>query len=511
MKLKELARRIAGSRLIGSGEVAVKRAVHDSRRVGPGDLFVALSGRRADGHEFVAAAQEAGAAAAAVERPVDLKRPMPQVVVPDAREALGLAAHALAGDPTGRLMVCGVTGTSGKTTTTYLVRSILERAGWPTGILGTISCVIGDREIPSTMTTPDADELARYFAEMVEEGLKAAVMEVSSHALDQRRTAGIRFRVGVFTNLTAEHMDYHPTMEHYRDAKGLLFAGLSDAASAVLNADDPTSVFYKKGCRARVRWYGLDAKAEIRAEGVRMSLAGSRFTLVTPRGRIDVRMPLVGLHNVRNGLAAAGVGEALDLPLETIAAGLEDVKTVRGRLESVEPATAGGSDPGEPGPFTVLVDYAHKTDALQHSLSAVRDLLDGKGRLIVVFGCGGDRDRTKRPAMARVAETLADRVIVTSDNPRSEKPQAIADEIVSGFSSLEKVTVELDRRSAIALAIGEARPGDVVVIAGKGHETYQIIGDVTRPFDDREVAAEILRGTRRGGRATPDGGRAGKV
>ena len=501
MRLKELAQRIAGSRLIGSGEVAVKRAVHDSRRVGPGDLFVALSGRRADGHEFVAAAQEAGAAAAAVERPVDLPRPMPQVVVPDAREALGLAAHALAGDPTGRLMVCGVTGTSGKTTTTYLVRSILERAGWQTGILGTISYCLGDREIPSTMTTPDADELARYFAEMVEEGLEAAVMEVSSHALHQRRTAGIRFKVGVFTNLTAEHMDYHPTMEHYRDAKGLLFGGLSDSASAVLNADDPASVFYGKECRGRVRWYGLDlptgqagAKAEICAEGVRMSLAGSRFTLVTPRGRIDVRMPLMGLHNVRNGLAAAGVGEALDLPLETIAAGLEGVKTVRGRLESVAPATAGGSVPVAPGPFTVLVDYAHKTDALQHALSTVHDLLGGKGRLIVVFGCGGDRDRTKRPAMARVAETLADRVIVTSDNPRSEKPQAIADEIVSGFSSLEKVTVELDRRSAIALAIGEARPGDVVVIAGKGHETYQIIGDVTRPFDDREVAAEILRG-----------------
>ena len=483
MKLSELAGHIAGARLLGSGDVEVLRAMHDSRRVRPGDLFVAMSGGKADGHEFVQTALEAGAVAAVVEHPVDLPAHPPLLVVPDARVALALAAHALCGNPTERLTVCGVTGTNGKTTTTYLTRSILEAAGRPTGIIGTIGCVIGERMIPSPMTTPDADDLAAYFAEMVESGLAAAVMEVSSHALHQRRTAGIRFRVAAFTNLTPEHLDYHKTMEEYRDAKGLLFAGLEASAAAVLNADDVAARAFRASTRATVLTYGLKKPADVTAEDIRADVHGSTFTLVTPRGRAEVRTPLLGVHNIYNCLTAAAVAEAMGIPLETIVAGLLNLKTVRGRLEAV-PTTR---------PFAVLVDYAHKTDALQHALSTVRELVRGKGRLIVVFGCGGDRDRFKRPAMAKVAEELADRVFVTTDNPRSEKPEDIAAEIVAGFRSMGKVTIDLDRRAAIGLALAEARAGDVVIIAGKGHETYQIVGDVTKHFDDREEAAAVLR------------------
>jgi UDP-N-acetylmuramoyl-L-alanyl-D-glutamate--2,6-diaminopimelate ligase len=477
---------------VGPGDVNVARAVHDSRRVRPGDLFVALTGATADGHRFVQAALDAGAAAAVVEHDVTLPGGPSLLVVPDARTAFGIAAQALAGDPTTRLTLAGVTGTSGKTTTTYLMRSILEAAGRPTGVIGTISVIIGKRVIPSAMTTPDADDLAAYFAEMREAGLTAAVMEVSSHALDQRRTAGLHFNVAAFTNLSKEHQDYHPTMEHYRDAKGLLFSGLEPGAAAVLNADEKHTPYYRSIVPRGVRLltYGLDNPADVRAENIRADVRGSTYVLVTPRGRAEVRSPLLGLHNIANQLTAAGMAEALTIPIETIVRGLEAVRVVPGRLEPVPTDL----------PFAVLVDYAHKTDALEHALSTVKDLVTGRGRLLVVFGCGGNRDQKKRPAMAAVAEHYADRVFVTNDNPRNEQPQAIADAILAGFASLAKVTVELDRRAAIGLALAEARPGDVVVIAGKGHEPYQIIGDVTRPFDDREVAADILRAATSGQR-----------
>ncbi len=483
MRLSELADRIPGSRLIGPADVDVVRAVHDSRRVRAGDLFVALSGTKVDGHRFVQAALEAGARAAVVERPVDLPGSPPLLLVSDAREALAFGAHALAGDPTRRLIVCGVTGTNGKTTTTYLVRSIFECAGWPTGVLGTIGYVMGRREIPSRLTTPDADDLADYFSEMVEAGLKAAVMEVSSHALHQRRTAGIAFDVGAFTNLYPEHLDYHPDMYSYREAKGMLFAGLAPGSRAVLNADEDASASFAEATEAEVLWYGIEEAADVRAADIRSDVDGSRFALVTARGRAEIRTALLGRHNVYNCLTAAAIAEALDVPQEAISEGIRAVEVVPGRLEPVPTRL----------PVNVLVDYAHTTDALKHALSTVRRLVAGQGRLAVVFGCGGDRDRGKRPAMAAVAQQLADRVFVTSDNPRTEQPEAIADEILAGFSSMKTVNVELDRRAAIGLALGEAEPGDVVIIAGKGHETYQIIGDVTRPFDDREVAAEILR------------------
>ncbi len=480
MKLSELMACVPGSRLVGRAEATVSRVVHDSRRVRRGDLFVALRGTRVDGHRFVQTALEAGAEGAVVEGPLRLPGEPALLVAPDTRDALGRLAHALAGFPTRRLIVCGITGTNGKTTTTYLLRSVLEQAGRPAGLIGTISHEIGDRRIRSSMTTPDATDLAGYFAEMVEEGLKAAVMEVSSHALAQRRTAGIEFDVGAFTNLTPEHLDYHRDMPSYREAKGRLFAGLSAGATAVLNADDEASDSFAEETAAEVLWYGLDRPADVTAENVRADLSGSRFTLVTPGGRAEVRTALLGEHNLRNCLTAAACGEALGLPLGRIAAGLEAVTTVRGRLEPV--ATGRG--------FHVLVDYAHTADALKNALRTVRKLVPG--RLIVVFGCGGDRDRTKRPRMAAVVESLADRVVLTSDNPRSEDPAAIAAEAAGGFRRPEEVTVELDRRLAIARAVREAREGDVVVIAGKGHETYQETSQGTVPFDDREVAREVL-------------------
>ena len=484
MKLSELAHHIPGSFLRGPGQVDVLRAVHDSRQVRAGDLFVALPGTQVDGHQFVAQAFGAGAAAAVVEHEVEAADGWPILVVPSSRAALGLAAHVLAGGPTRRLLVIGVTGTSGKTTTTYVIRSILERAGRRTGLIGTISYVVGGREVPSTMTTPDSSDLAPYFAEMVAEGCAACVMEVSSHALHQRRTAGIRFGVAVFTNLSSEHRDYHRTMKEYREAKGLLFADLEPDAWAVLNRDDRASKSFARGKGARDLWYGLAGKADVTAEDIQLSLSGSRFTLVTPRGRVRAYTHLLGRHNVMNCLAAAAAAETLGVPLEAVAAGIEAVEAVRGRLEAVP------SDK----PFTVLVDYAHKTEAMRNALSTVADLLAADARLIVVFGCGGDRDRQKRPKMAAVAEALADRIIVTNDNPRSEKPEDIAAQIQKGFLSRRKVTVQLDRRKAIALAVSMARPGDAIVIAGKGHEDYQILGPTKRHFDDREVAAEILAG-----------------
>ena len=483
MRLSEIAERIAGSRVIGSGEVEVVRAVQDSRRVRPGDLFVAMPGAKTDGHQFVPMALAAGACAAVVERELKLPGDVPQLLVPDARAALAVCAHALLGNPTQRLMLCGVTGTNGKTTATYLIRSILERAGRPSGILGTIGYLLGRRQLESGMTTPDADVLAGYFAEMVESGLTTAIMEVSSHALHQRRTAGMRFKVAALTNLTPEHLDYHKTMRQYARAKRILFEGLSPDAVAVANADARWSRTIVKGTPARVLWYGIRNPADVWPENVVSDVRGSRFTLVTPRGRVEVRTELLGTYNIYNCLTAAAVAEALEIPLDAIAEGLAAVQTIRGRLEPV-PTTL---------PLSVLIDYAHKTEALKQVLATVRKLVKKPGRLAVVFGCGGNRDTQKRPAMAKVAQRLADRVYVTSDNPRLEPPEEIIRQIVAGFTSMKKVTVEPDRRAAIGLALREAREGDVVIIAGKGHETYQIIGEVKRHFDDSEVAAEVLR------------------
>jgi UDP-N-acetylmuramoyl-L-alanyl-D-glutamate--2,6-diaminopimelate ligase len=323
--------------------------------------------------------------------------------------------------------------------------------------------------------------LADYFAQMVTEGVDTAIMEVSSHALDQRRTLGIHFRAAAFTNLTPEHLDYHKDLPSYRAAKALLFAGLEREAVAVLNRDDEAADEMARVAKARVIWFSLEREAEVHAAGVKLDVGGARFTLQLAGQGHDVRLPLLGRHNVYNALTAAGLAWGLGLPPEAIVAGLEALKAVPGRLEPV--------DCGQP--FAVLVDYAHTDDALENALSAVRPL--AAGRVIVVFGCGGDRDRAKRPRMARAAERLADLVIVTSDNPRTEDPELIAEEIFAGFSAPQKVLRRLDRSAAIAEAVALARPRDILLIAGKGHETYQVVGQKRLEFDDRKKVAEALR------------------
>jgi len=503
MKLGELLSRVPGARLIsGSSDVTVRRVEHDSRRVRCGDLFVAIKGIEQDGHKFVASVYEAGAVAVVVEREVVAPAGVPQAIVPNGRQALAVFAHALAGEPTKRLRVCGVTGTNGKTTTTYLGESILEHAGHRVGVLGTIGYNYGDRRIRAPMTTPDATTLAGYFADMVDVGVDSCLMEVSSHALHQWRAYGISFRVGAFTNLTPEHLDYHGDMVSYRQAKGRLFECLEPSASAVLNADDEASQSFAASTRARVIWYGLKTKSasqrfsssagrcardpirgreKVTAGDLQISLAGSRFRLSTPRGEVAVASALIGRHNVYNCLTAAAIAEALGVDLQSIAAGIAAVRTIRGRLEPVEAGQ----------PFKVLVDYAHTDDALANTLTAVKPLVDG--RLVLVFGCGGDRDRLKRPRMGRVAEEFADLIFITNDNPRSERPQRIVEEILGGFRSPARATVILDRRDAISAALAEAKKEDLVIIAGKGHETYQETFGVSAPFDDREVACDILQ------------------
>ena len=489
----------------GAVNPTITAVVEDSREVRPGACFVAVRGTQADGHDYIPAAVSAGAAAIVCERAVEVPANVACVQVASARGVAGRLAAALYGldelQRQGRFKVVGITGTNGKSTFCYLVRSILQRAGCRSALLGTVEYDLVGRRIEANMTTPPASTLMGYLAEAVAAGATHAVMEVSSHALDQGRCDGLRFEVGVFSNLTGDHIDYHKTDEAYLEAKKRLFDSLEPDAVAVINAEDAAGEAMVADCRAGVLWYGIQDGAggcgparplDVRARVQGMTTAGMRFELSarypSRGGQVStclVDSALVGRHNVQNCLAAAGAAVALDIDLEVIAAGLEAVRCVPGRLQAVDIGAAG---------FAVLVDYAHTDDALANVLSALRPLAAGK--LIVLFGCGGDRDRTKRPRMAGVAGRLADRVIVTSDNPRTEDPLAIIEEIMTGFEAadLPRVAVEPDRRAAIGKAIEQARPGDIVLLAGKGHETYQIIGKRKIDFDDAAVAGEILAG-----------------
>jgi UDP-N-acetylmuramoyl-L-alanyl-D-glutamate--2,6-diaminopimelate ligase len=466
--------------------VAVRRITGDSRAVQPGDIFVATAGTRFDGHDFVADAVRSGAAAVIAQRPMP-EAGAPVVIVPDSRSALArlVAAHSglAALQAERRLRVVGITGTNGKSTTTYLVRSILQKAGHKVALLGTIGYELAGRHAPAPITTPSAEDLTGYLIEAAEHGCRWAVMEVSSHGLDQRRCDGVRYAAAVFTNLTGDHLDYHGDLEHYGRAKKRLFDGLDAEAIACLNADDPQSELMSSDCKARRLSFALDADADCKAKVHSITARESHFELRAAGRTIDVRSPLIGRHNVMNACAAAAVGIGLGLDAATIRAGLEAVRLVPGRLQ---PVTADRLD------FAVLVDYAHTDDALRNVLSAVRPLT--RGRLWCVFGCGGDRDRSKRPRMAAVTAELADRLIVTSDNPRTEPPEQIIDEILAGLSADDRrrCVVQPDRRQAIYLAIEQAETDDVVLIAGKGHEDYQIIGTTRHPFDDAQVAGEAI-------------------
>jgi UDP-N-acetylmuramoyl-L-alanyl-D-glutamate--2,6-diaminopimelate ligase len=462
--------------LIGEGapEVPISGLAYSSGSVEPGHLFFCVRGFRADGHDYAPDAVARGAAALVCERPLDLG--VPEVVVEDARRAMGPIAARFFGDPTATLRVAGVTGTNGKTTTTYLIRAILEAAGERTGLLGTVTSIVGGREEPVERTTPEAIDLQRNFRRMLDAGDTACAMEVSSHALELHRSDGIHFATRVFTNLTQDHLDFHPDMEAYFRAKRRLFEG---PGPSILNADD------EYGRRLAADFpgsttYAIDSEADYRALGVEFDPGGSEFTCATPEGEVRVATRLPGLFNVQNALAALAAARSLGVPLDTAVRALADAGRVPGRFEPVDEGQA----------FTALVDYAHTPDSLDNVLRAARQIT--RGRLHVVFGAGGDRDTSKRPQMGAVATALADRVIVTSDNPRSEDPDSIVDQILAGAGS--GAEREVDRRRAIELAVSTAEPGDVVVIAGKGHEQGQEFeGGRKEPFDDVTVVREALR------------------
>jgi len=452
----------------------------DSRTVGPGEIFVALRGEKDDGWAHALEAASRGAAAVVSDRPAPEAFPVPWVRVREPRRLLGQIAARLAGNPSEKLVLAGVTGTNGKTTTAMLLEAVLARRHGRAGFLGTVAYRTGRREIPARHTTPEAPLLQELLAEMVASGTPAAAMEVSSHALALDRVAGTRFDVAVFTNLTREHLDFHGDLDAYFDAKRKLFALRKPGAAAVVNAEDAWGRrLAKEVAPPVVSFSASGGAADVRTENAHCDLSGTSFDVVHAGGRFRVSSPLLGRFNVDNLLAAAAAGLALGLEEPEVAAGLASVTRVPGRLERVTVGQA----------CTILVDYAHTEDALERLLRAVRDLTDGK--VVLVFGCGGDRDRGKRAPMGRVAGSLADVAIATSDNPRSEDPEAILAEverglIESGATNYRKVP---DRREAIRTAIGLADADTVVVIAGKGHETVQVVGDRALPFDDREVAA----------------------
>jgi UDP-N-acetylmuramoyl-L-alanyl-D-glutamate--2,6-diaminopimelate ligase len=483
LTLGELAARLPGARLSGPADIPVSEVGYDSRRLGPGALFVAIRGLVADGNSYVDAALKRGALAVASEA---APQPgVPWLQVPDARTALAVLAAALLGEPARSLELVGVTGTNGKTTTTHLIDAALRACGLRSGLIGTVQYRVGERLAEAVRTTPESSDLQGLLREMLDAGCSHAVLEVSSHSLALQRVHGCPFRVAVFTNLTRDHLDFHGDMEAYFAAKRLLFDTLlRPDGHAIVNADDDRAAELVGVSRGKVWTYSLERLADLKAEDIRLSLQGTRFLVKTPLGGFELASPLLGRFNVQNLLAAFGAALALGLPPEAALAGLSSLRLVRGRLERVE----AGQD------FVVIVDYAHTDDALKNLLETVRELQPR--RLITVFGCGGDRDRSKRPLMGAVATRLSDVVIVTSDNPRSEPPDAIIDEIERGMNGGRRAERHriVARRDAIAKALELAGPGDAVVIAGKGHESYQVLRDRSVPFDDRQVALELLAG-----------------
>lgn len=493
MRLRDLIQDLPDARVIGDAALEVAEVRDDSRAVAAGDVFVAVRGRTVDGHAFARAAVANGAAALVVEAPADVA--VPQVVVPSAARALGWLAARAAGRPADRMRMIAVTGTNGKTTTTYLLESILRAAGRSPGVVGTVSFRYGGKETPSTFTTPAAVELHKLFAEMAAAGTTDVVMETSSAALAMDRLAGVTFAAAAFTNLTQDHLDVHGTMEAYFEAKARLFAE-HVAGAAVAIIDDPRGEDMLARAPAGVRRIRASTlrDADVSVARLDTSIAGIAATLRTPRGDLDIRSPLLGDYNVANIALAVGVAEALGIPRDAIRAGIDGLRGVPGRVERV-------SNPRRTDAF---VDYAHTPDALERVIAALRPL--ARGRLVVVFGCGGDRDPGKRPKMGLAVARDADIAIVTSDNPRTEDPCAIVEMIRGGVREAAALelpcaalataprgyVVEVDRRAAIRLAMDAAQPGDVVLIAGKGHEDYQIIGKTKIHFDDREEAARAL-------------------
>lgn len=474
-----LRRLLPGASFVGCGDIRTSHASDMSGECRPNSLFAVIRGHRADGHQFICDAIERGATSLLVDRPL-AEVAIPQCVVPDVRRAYAEICSALMGHPSRHLGLAGVTGTNGKTTVTWLIRSIFQAAGRQTGLLGTIEYSDGVVAEPSRLTTPDPAILAQWLSAMVLKGTSHAAMELSSHALDQRRTSGTLLDAAIITNITQDHFDYHKSFADYRQSKLRIVDYLKPAGLAIINADDPGSRSCLDDAPRRAMTYGIDQSADVTAEILESNLDGTRFRISLGLQQEEIHTPLIGRHNVSNCLAAAAATAHFGIAISDIARGIEELAGVPGRLERIN---CGQS-------FHVFVDYAHTDDALRNVIRAVRPLT--RGRVICVFGAGGDRDRSKRPLLGKAA-CEADLAVVTSDNPRSERPDDIISEILTAFApDARPPYVEVDREQAIRWALQHACPGDTVLIAGKGHETEQIIGTQRHHFDDREVARRNL-------------------
>ncbi len=486
MRLQEILKGISNPEIIGKKDVDIKGIVVHSSRVREGFLFICVRGEKTDGHQYIEEAVERGAAAVICERYPEISADT-TVVVNNSRVAAAQTASNFFGYPSRKLRTVGITGTNGKTTVAYLCKNILAEAGEKTGLIGTIEYIIDGRTIPADRTTPDAVLIQSLLREMTNNDCRAVVVEVSSHALDQRRIDNIEFDTGIFTNLTRDHLDYHGDMEQYFKAKIRFFTELLGEGNkdfpkaAIINADDPVSAEIIENAKVPVVRYGIDGQYDVRASDIRLDISGTSFKVTTPAGDLELKTPLAGRHNVYNILAAVGMAFSQNIPTDAILRGIHKTKNIPGRLQFIPNGTG----------ISVAVDYAHTDDALRNVITALREISTGK--IIVVFGCGGDRDPGKRPKMGRAVGELADMAIVTSDNPRSEDPEKIIDQVVEGFDDKGCEYIRLsDRGEAIRRALEIAGPGDTVLLAGKGHETYQQFKDNIVVFDDREVARRIL-------------------
>ncbi len=491
MKLDDVAQEIDAVSATGRLDVEALDVTHDSRACVPGSMFVAIRGEKIDAHRFIPQAVERGAVAVISELSGGIDSAPAWIQVSDARAALARSAATVHGHPSRRLKLVGITGTNGKTTTAHLIDSIIRASEGTSAMFGTITHRVGNQASVALNTTPEASDIHRMLGLAVEDGCRSAVMEVSSHAIELHRADALKFAVAVFTNLTRDHLDYHETMENYYAAKEKLFNGSlgSQPGASVINVDDEYGRRLFKTAKGDRITYGFGSRTDVGTDDFQLSPRGLKFTASTPAGGVEIVSSLVGRPHVYNILAAIAAGLALEASVDSIANGIAECSTVSGRFEQVTPPEGSAEFP-----FAVIVDYAHTDDALKNVLQTARELA-GAGRVITVFGCGGDRDRTKRAPMGELAAGLSDLAIVTSDNPRTEDPDSIIADIEAGLRKTARSYVKLtDRREAIFHAIAEAREGDVVLIAGKGHETYQIIGQHKIHFDDHEVAREAMKG-----------------
>ncbi|NLO82953.1 MAG: UDP-N-acetylmuramoyl-L-alanyl-D-glutamate--2,6-diaminopimelate ligase [Clostridiales bacterium] len=479
MLLRDLLMEVPCLRVEGQIDKQIDDIFYDSRQVTGNSLFFCIEGFRFDGHQFAGEAVARGAQAVVISKDIPLPEHVTKIYVEDTRFAMALISKAFYGNPLKDIPLVGVTGTNGKTTVTYLIKSILEEAGKKVGLIGTITNMIGNRKIHAERTTPESLDLQRLFKEMKEEGVDNVVMEVSSHSLSLKRVAGCQFEVGVFTNLTQDHLDFHSSFDDYREAKVRLFA---QSRQAVINIDDENGRVIMEGVAGPTITYGIREEAHIFARDLEITSKGVSFRLFTPNGDCIINLSIPGIFSVYNAMAAAGACSALDVPLECIKNGLEKVKGVPGRFEVLNTGTD----------YSVILDYAHTPDGLENVLKTAREFT--KGRVITLFGCGGDRDPGKRPIMGEIAGRYSDLCIITSDNPRNEEPMAIIEHILPGIKKTvcPYVVIE-DRREAIAYALGQGKAGDVIILAGKGHENYQILrNNRIIPFDEREIVAQLL-------------------